>query len=314
MDIFYIIFNGLGTVVLLALYIVTLTILVSNENNLKWIPICSILSSTLTYICYLLLYDIFNTNKLLQISLGGLNCITAVCLLIGIFRRKRQGIVFPILGILGLVVFGGIPILSCSYKVINLSIPIFKYNVETLLVCVALVLGIFNIAILFYFVCKSRRSFNKSTNTLIELHEEIQKKLISLTTFSGPYTKLIKDELKFEIAELFNEVKDGIAVNTFISKRGSRNNKLDNNKQDLIYRELLEINKKIDNSNQKMPFSFSELVSNIKHSITTPLSQIQTNCELLKAKNNSEVQKEKIKRIEDATRVCLSIIHSYVEA
>lgn len=120
--------------------------------------------------------------------------------------------------------------------------------------------------------------------------------------------------MKFEIAELFNEVKDGIAVNTFISKRGSRNNKLDNNKQDLIYRELLEINKKIDNSNQKMPFSFSELVSNIKHSITTPLSQIQTNCELLKAKNNSEVQKEKIKRIEDATRVCLSIIHSYVEA
>ena len=45
MDIFYIIFNGLGTVVLLALYIVTLTILVSNENNLKWIPICSNASS-----------------------------------------------------------------------------------------------------------------------------------------------------------------------------------------------------------------------------------------------------------------------------
>lgn len=121
MDIFYIIFNGLGTVVLLALYTVTLTILVSNENNLKWIPICSILSSTLTYICYLLLYDIFNTNKLLQISLGVLNCITAVCLLIGIFRRKRQGIVFPILGILGLVVFGGIPILSCSYPLAELK-------------------------------------------------------------------------------------------------------------------------------------------------------------------------------------------------
>lgn len=314
MDVFYIIFNSLGAIVLLALYIVTLTILVSNENNMKWIPICSIFSSTLTYICYLLLYDIFNTHKLLQISFGCLNCIIAVCLLIGIFRRKRQGIVFPLLGILGLVVFGGVPILSCSYKVINLSIPIFKYNVETLLVCIALLIGIFNISILFCFVCKSRRSFNNSTNALIELNEEIQKKLISLTTFSGPYTKLIKDELKFEIAELFNEVKDGIAVNTFISKRGGRNNKLDNNKQDLIYRELSEINKKIENSNQKMPFSFSELVSNIKHSITTPLSQIQTNCELLKAKNNSEVQEEKIKRIEDAVRVCLSIIHSYVEA
>lgn len=149
MDVFYIIFNSLGAIVLLALYIVTLTILVSNENNMKWIPICSIFSSTLTYISYLLLYDIFNTHKLLQISFGCLNCIIAVCLLIGIFRRKRQGIVFPLLGILGLVVFGGIPILSCSYKVINLSIPIFKYNVETLLVCIALLLGIFNISILF---------------------------------------------------------------------------------------------------------------------------------------------------------------------
>lgn len=314
MDVFYIICNSIGVIVLLTLYVIVQTILVSNDNNLKWIPICSILSTILTYICYLLLNGIFCPNSLLQIALACLNCVTALCLIVGLFRRERQGIVFPTIGILGLVVFGGVPILSCSHKIINLSIPVFKYNVETLLVCIALGLGVLIISILFYFVYKSRRSFITSTNVLISLHEEIQKKLLSLTTFSGPYTKLIKEDLRLEIAEIFKEIKDEVAINTFISRRSNRNNRLDNNKQDLIYRELIEINKKIDNSNQKMPFSFSELVSNIKHSITTPLSQIQTNCELLKAKNNSDNRNEIIRRIEDATRVCLSIIHSYVEA
>ena len=56
------------------------------------------------------------------------------------------------------------------------------------------------------------------------------------------------------------------------------------------------------------------MIGNIKHSLTTPLSQIQTNCELLKSNNKDADTREVIERIDNASKVCLSIIHSYVEA
>lgn len=62
-----------------------------------------------------------------------------------------------------------------------------------------------------------------------------------------------------------------------------------------------------------MPFSFSDLTSNIKHTLTTPLSQIQINCEVLKPKLEGE-ELDKIIRIDNYSKICLSVINAYVEA
>ena len=55
-----------------------------------------------------------------------------------------------------------------------------------------------------------------------------------------------------------------------------------------------------------------EILSDIKHSMATPLSQILTNCELIKGSQDNN-EKEYVERIEDITKLCLVIISSYVE-
>lgn len=229
-------------------------------------------------------------------------------------RRERNNSIAVSIGLIGYVVLGIVPILSVFYKTIDLeipSLPLLQYNYNTIILFATAFISVYLLLVLYCVMRRYTRYIREIKSLLYFTTDTLKKRIMTLNSFSEPYATIIKEDLKLEIRNLFKGLRTEFMTEGIVSKKGNYSK---NNKQELIYKEIILLKEKLSSSILKQPFTFEELISNIKHSITTPLSQIQTNCELLKSSKEEPNKEAIIERIEDATKICLSIIYSYAEA
>lgn len=307
MDFFFEFCNSIALLMLIIIYISLLTVLLNDDNDLNWAPCLSPFIAIVTYVCYIVGCNLFSDET---VSIGWiiLNSIIFVCLIIGIFRRRKNSKVAIAFGIVALAMFGIVPILSRTCKRVNLSFPSIYIDEKTLYISLTLIIFVCMLASIMYITTRSISRLRESTYSLYSMSDEIKQKLLAIENFTEPYAEYLKEDLRKEVAVLMRDLKNELLIGSYYSKKSSKNNK-----QDLIYRELISLKNQLEFNKQNMPFGFDELISNIKHSLTTPLSQIQSNCELLKI-GKDEDRNHIVDDIQEATKVCLSIIHSYVEA
>lgn len=309
MDTFFIITNVCALIVVVICYIVTLMVLVTDDDEMSWSPFLGVASALLSYIGYYIGNSITDSVFVKYISIIA-NFVILLCFFIGIARRASTNWIINTISLIGIAAFGCIPFISISYKKIDWSIPQFQYN-QYSTIALACICSIVMMFFLTYFLLSRTNKRDKELRYQIyTLIGDLKKRIMTYNSFAEPYAQFIKDDIKTEIIKLFQELR----VELISGNNNRRNTYTRSNTQDLIYKEVLALKKQLSSNHQELPFTFSDLIGNIKHSLTTPLSQIQTNCELLKPNNKDTDTREVIERIDNASKVCLSIIHSYVEA
>lgn len=309
MEAFFIITNVCALIVVVICYILTLIVLVTNDDDMSWPPFFGVASALLSYIGYYIGSSITDSVLVKYISITA-NLVILLCFFIGIARRASTSWIINIISLIGIAVFGCVPFISISYKKIDWSIPQVQYNHYSTIALACICSIAVMVVLSYYLLSRTNKRDKELRYQIYALLENLKKKIVTYNTFAEPYAQFIKEDIKTEIMELFHELRDEMVYGN-VSRKNSYTK---TNKQDLIYKEVLAIKKHLSSNKQELPFTFSDLIGNIKHSLTTPLSQIQTNCELLKPNNKEINSRETIERIENASKVCLSIIHSYVEA
>lgn len=301
----------LSLVSLVLLYGLSIIMILVDDEDMEWTVL-------LNGLALLLSFNIYQNGRLFlepqtACLLWGFLILLTLIVLIAALIKKKVSLPIKIISIM-LFVFGGIVpffMLKSSNNILKL-LPQIELLVDANLdhyipyiMCFVMIVIVLSIAFF------TRNLLHYTQRTLHHQIDDIKKEMSSNTNFEEPYSRYIRDDLRNLISEMSEELMEGLHKDIIISKGTGKGNI---KHQSQILGELRKINQKMSSSAQQyMPFSFSDLTSNIKHTLTTPLSQIQINCEVLKPKLQEE-DLDKVKRIDNYSKICLSIINAYVEA
>lgn len=158
-------------------------------------------------------------------------------------------------------------------------------------------------------------SLKKRVNSLdYQLYSTVKrlKQSDNLQSFSEPYQNYLYDEIRDMIEQMKKEVVDEVRVTSYESALGPVYTPTDEFTR--LAREVKNLRKIIKKEIRKQEdFSVDDFVSDMKHSLMTPLSQILTNCELLEDDLSSSESIQKLERVENNVKICQSILNSYKE-
>lgn len=158
-------------------------------------------------------------------------------------------------------------------------------------------------------------SFKKRINSLdYQLYSTVKrlKQSDNIQSFSEPYQNYLYDEIRDMIEQMKKEVVDEVRVSSFESALGPVYTPTDELTK--LSREVKNLRKIIKKEIRKQEdFSVDDFVSDMKHSLMTPLSQILSNCELLEDELSSSESIQKLERVENNVKICQSVLNSYKE-
>ena len=121
MDAFFVITNVCALIVVVICYILTLMVLVTDDDDMSWPPFLGIASALLSYIGYYIGISITDSVLVKYISITA-NLVILLCFFIGITRRARTSWIINIISLIGIAAFGCIPFFFFFYKKIDWSI------------------------------------------------------------------------------------------------------------------------------------------------------------------------------------------------
>lgn len=162
------------------------------------------------------------------------------------------------------------------------------------------------------FVANLSNKLSKRINALDYMIEKKYKQNVNIQSFNEPYQKYLLADIKSSIEQVRRDVIDEVRGSNLDSGLGP----VFTPEYDLsrLVREIKGLKKIIRKEIRRQEdFSVGDFVSDLKHSLMTPLSQILSNCELLEDELLSEKAKQDLERIEKNVKVCQSIINSYKE-
>lgn len=152
----------------------------------------------------------------------------------------------------------------------------------------------------------------KRVNALDYQIDKRYKQNINIQSFNEPYQKYLRDDIKDMIEKVKRDVIEEIRLSNYESSLGPVIAPMDDLSK--LTREVKGLKKIIKKEIRKQEdFSVGDFVSDMKHSLMTPLSQILSNCELLEDELSSDMTRLELERIEKNVKVCQSIINSYKE-
>ena len=260
MDAFFIITNVCALIVVVICYILTLMVLVTDDDDMSWPPFLGIASALLSYIGYYIGISITDSVLVKYISITA-NLVILLCFFIGITRRARTSWIINIISLIGIAAFGCIPFLSISYKKIDWSIPQFQYNQYSSIALACICFIAVMVVLVYLLLNRTNKRDKELRNQIYTILENLKKKIVTYNTFAEPYAQFIKEDIKTEIMVLFHELREEMVYGN-VSRKNSHTK---TNKQDLIYKEVLALKKQLSSNKQELPFTFSDLIGNIKH-------------------------------------------------
>lgn len=301
----------LSMVSLFLLYGLSVLLMLADDGDMRWTVLLNGFALLLSFNIYQSCRIYWEPEKA-YILWGILILITLIVLIVALYK-KQIGIFMKILSILLFVSCGILPF-GVVYSSNNILALLPKVNlvVDTKLEqYIPYVMCFMMIVLVLYIVFHTRNMMRYTQRTLDYQIDDIKREMALNSNFEEPYSRYIRDDLRNLMSVMSEELMEELHKDIVISKGSGKGNIKHQNQ---IMAELRKINQKISSSPQQtMPFSFSDLTSNIKHTLTTPLSQIQINCEVLKPKLEGE-ELDKIMRIDNYSKICLSVINAYVEA
>jgi signal transduction histidine kinase len=167
-------------------------------------------------------------------------------------------------------------------------------------------------SILAGFVVTTFYNLNKRINALDYQIDKRYKQNVNIQSFNEPYQKYLLTDIKDMIEQVGRDVVDEVRNTNYESGLGPVFTPMDDLTK--LTREVKSLKKLLKKEIRKQEdFSVGDFVSDVKHSLMTPLSQILSNCELMEDELRSEKAKQYVDRIERNVKVCQSIINSYKE-
>lgn len=162
------------------------------------------------------------------------------------------------------------------------------------------------------FLVTTLYNLNKRVNALDYQIDKRYKQNVNFQSFNEPYQKYLLTDIKDMIERVGRDVVDEVRNTNYESGLGPVFTPMDDLTK--LAREVKSLKKFIKKELRKQEdFSVGDFVSDVKHSLMTPLSQILSNCELMEDEMRSEKAKQYVDRIEKNVKVCQSIINSYKE-
>lgn len=301
----------LSMVSLFLLYGLSVLMMLADDEDMRWTVLLNGFALLLSFNIYQSFRSYWEPEKA-YILWGILILITLIVLIVALIK-KHVGMMMKILSILLFASCGIAPycMVYSSNNILAL-LPKVDVAVDTKLEhYVPYIMCVVMMALVLYVVFHTRNMLHHTQRVLDYQMDDIKREMASSSNFEEPYSRYIRDDLRNLMSVMSEELLEELHKDIVISKGTGKGNIKHQNQ---IMAELRKINQKMSSSpQQSMPFSFYDLTSNIKHTLTTPLSQIQINCEVLKPKLEGE-DLDKVVRIDNYSKICLSVINAYVEA
>lgn len=263
-----------------------LTICVFGAKRAKRYPLFAVLSMLLNYVTFIFLKDIMGINSAIVVW-QSMNCIPIIVLIFSIVKKGKGNIVIDVISIVLSIGLFVLPFIYNWDKDVDYSLKMEKIPLsDTWLLSISCYVFAFVSLLALYVLGKMMKDKEDDTNRYASIKEEIRK-LQDRQTFKEAYSNASDYDMYRLVETLSSEIVSRIQQGNNIVVQG-------------------------DYVSNGPIIESREILSDIKHSMATPLSQILTNCELIKGSQDNN-EKEYVERIEDITKLCLVIISSYVE-
>lgn len=263
-----------------------LTICVFGAKRAKRYPLFAVLSMLLNYVTFIFLKDIMGINSAIVVW-QSMNCIPIIVLIFSIVKKGKGNIVIDVISIVLSIGLFVLPFIYNWDKDVDYSLKMEKIPMsDTWLLSISCYVFAFVSLLALYVLGKMMKDKEDDTNRYASIKEEIRK-LQDRQTFKEAYSNASDYDMYRLVETLSSEIVNRIQQGNNIVVQG-------------------------DYVSNGPIIESREILSDIKHSMATPLSQILTNCELIKGSQDNN-EKEYVERIEDITKLCLVIISSYVE-
>lgn len=263
-----------------------LTICVFGAKRAKRYPLFAVLSMLLNYVTFIFLKDIMGINSAIVVW-QSMNCIPIIVLIFSIVKKGKGNIVIDVISIVLSIGLFVLPFIYNWDKDVDYSLKMEKIPMsDTWLLSISCYVFAFVSLLALYVLGKMMKDKEDDTNRYASIKEEIRK-LQDRQTFKEAYSNASDYDMYRLVETLSSEIVSRIQQGNNIVVQG-------------------------DYVSNGPIIESREILSDIKHSMATPLSQILTNCELIKGSQDNN-EKEYVERIEDITKLCLVIISSYVE-
>lgn len=263
-----------------------LTICVFGAKRAKRYPLFAVLSMLLNYVTFIFLKDIMGIKSAIVVW-QSMNCIPIIVLIFSIVKKGKGNIVIDVISIVLSIGLFVLPFIYNWDKDVDYSLKMEKIPMsDTWLLSISCYVFALVSLLALYVLGKMMKDKEDDTNRYASIKEEIRK-LQDRQTFKEAYSNASDYDMYRLVETLSSEIVSRIQQGNNIVVHG-------------------------DYVSNGPIIESREILSDIKHSMATPLSQILTNCELIKGSQDNN-EKEYVERIEDITKLCLVIISSYVE-
>lgn len=300
----------LAIIALLIGYLVSI-IPIMGVDEAKRYPFVAIVSLILVYLESLAcgyFWEVPTVRVMMAILIGGL----LLAFIVSLFSGKKSN---PLSDIFAFISFtaGSIYIIypNSFVKMINgIKESIASQGITTNTYIVTAIISL--LSIFLAIMVATWFNLNKRVNTLDYQIDKRYKQNLNIQSFNEPYQKYMLADIKDMIEQVRRDVIDEVRNTNFESGLGPIFTPMDDLSK--LTREVRSLKKIIKKEIRKQEdFSVSDFVSDVKHSLMTPLSQILSNCELMEDELSSDKTKQSLERIESNVKVCQSIINSYKE-
>lgn len=252
----------------------------------KRYPLFAVLSMLLNYVTFIFLKDIIGIKSAIVVW-QSLNCIPIIVLIASIIKKRKGNFIVDVISFVLSIGLFALPYLYNWDKNVDYTLQMTKIPMsDTWLLSISCYVFALVSLLALYVLGKMMKDNEDYTNRYASINEEIRK-LQDRQTFKEAYSNASDYDMYRLVETLSSEI---------VSRIKQENN--------IVVHGNYVSNGSIIESH--------EILSDIKHSMATPLSQILTNCELIKGSQDNN-EKEYVERIEDITKLCLVIISSYVE-
>lgn len=141
--------------------------------------------------------------------------------------------------------------------------------------------------------------------------EEVVNQIKRNRVFRDPMISFVRQEILDQVNSLIDVIRQETA-SVKLSKKNRGNQKNVDSAFVNDIRDIRRMLQKLTKGEYEM-FSIRDFVSDVKHSITTPLSRISVNADLLKKEVTTEKGIERLDHIYQSAQICQSVINSYSE-
>ena len=297
-------------IIVVVIYFTTFIGIIGKGNTERF-PYLGILAVIMAYLVFILIQG-YTGVEIGTIIWAVLSVLPVLTIIISFFIGRRGNILVDIASLLTTLGLGIIPLFGADTPKIDANLSKFMTEPSdySMVIVFASLLFMIVLSMATFFLMRNRYfSYSNIDRELANKISEINRQQSTYNAFSSPISKILLEEMHAEMNQIKGELKSEIA-RSFV--RGQNGTKISRKGGNDIMVELQKINALLKHfQTPQRGFTTDDFMRDVKHSLATPLSQIEINCSLLETLQKPDEQSECINKIKSITKVCQSIITSY---